>query len=39
MHAIARLRGGAGLPAQGDDAVCEHCEMRALCRRDYWGDD
>ncbi len=29
------LRAGAGLPAQGVDAVCQWCEMRGLCRRDY----
>jgi ATP-dependent helicase/nuclease subunit B len=29
---------GATLPAQGIDQVCTHCEMRGLCRRDYWPD-
>ncbi|MDA8224950.1 MAG: PD-(D/E)XK nuclease family protein [Betaproteobacteria bacterium] len=29
-----RLHAGDGLPAQGTDAVCEHCEARGLCRRD-----
>ncbi len=39
----ARLRGdlqriaeGAPLPAIGAEAVCAYCEMRGLCRRDYW---
>jgi len=30
------LRAGAPLPAQGAEAVCEYCEMRGLCRRNYW---
>ena len=27
---------GASLPAQGIAQACEYCEMRGLCRRDYW---
>ena len=27
---------GAALPAQGIEAVCAYCEMRGLCRKDYW---
>ncbi len=34
--AFAALAAGAPLPAQGAAAVCRHCEMRGLCRRDYW---
>lgn len=30
------LHEGAPLPAQGADHVCEYCEMRGLCRRNYW---
>jgi ATP-dependent helicase/nuclease subunit B len=30
------LQNGAPLPAQGIDAVCQYCEVRGLCRRDYW---
>lgn len=30
------IHDGAGLPAQGIERVCAHCEMRGLCRRDYW---
>ncbi len=30
------LHAGAGLPAHGIDAVCEYCEVRGLCRKDYW---
>ena len=26
----------AALPAQGTEAVCAYCEMRGLCRKDYW---
>lgn len=33
------LHRGAGLPAQGVEAVCEHCEARGLCRRDHWDRD
>ena len=33
--AINALRAGAALPAHGMDAVCQWCEMRGLCRRDY----
>lgn len=34
---LARLRAGAGMPALGEGSVCEHCEVRGLCRRDHWG--
>lgn len=34
---LQRLRGGAPLPALGEGAACEHCEVRGLCRRDQWG--
>lgn len=30
------IHGGAGLPAQGIESVCAHCDMRGLCRKDYW---
>ncbi|MDO9313234.1 MAG: PD-(D/E)XK nuclease family protein [Burkholderiaceae bacterium] len=33
---LARLRGGAVLPALGEGAACEYCEARGLCRRDQW---
>jgi ATP-dependent helicase/nuclease subunit B len=35
---FTELNQGASLPAQGIDQVCTHCEMRGLCRRDYWPD-
>jgi ATP-dependent helicase/nuclease subunit B len=34
--AFTALRAGAELPAQGVAGVCGYCEMRGLCRRDYW---
>jgi ATP-dependent helicase/nuclease subunit B len=33
---LAQLRGGAGMPALGEGAVCDYCEARGLCRRDHW---
>ncbi len=33
---MAQLREGAGLPANGSDAVCGYCEMRGLCRKGEW---
>jgi ATP-dependent helicase/nuclease subunit B len=33
---LQRIADGAPLPAIGAAAVCEYCEMRGLCRRDYW---
>jgi ATP-dependent helicase/nuclease subunit B len=35
---VQRIAAGAPLPALGVDPVCERCEMRGLCRRDYWTD-
>jgi ATP-dependent helicase/nuclease subunit B len=35
-RSFSRLLAGAALPAHGDEATCGWCEMRALCRRDYW---
>ena len=39
VQAMARIRGGAGLPANGIDAVCLYCEMRGLCRKGEWAAD
>lgn len=33
---LQRIADGAPLPAIGAAAVCAYCEMRGLCRRDYW---
>jgi len=30
------LYAGARLPAQGLEKVCSYCDMRGLCRKDYW---
>lgn len=38
VEIFTRLDQGATLRAQGIDQVCIHCEMRGLCRRDYWPD-
>jgi ATP-dependent helicase/nuclease subunit B len=38
-HDLAQLRSGAGLPALGEGAVCDHCEARGLCRRDHWASE
>ncbi|MDO8892685.1 MAG: PD-(D/E)XK nuclease family protein [Sulfurimicrobium sp.] len=29
---------GAPLPAQGVTTACQYCEMRGLCRKDYWNE-
>ena len=34
--ALRALRERAPLPAQGDEAVCGHCEYGGLCRREDW---
>ncbi len=36
---LQRIADGAPLPALGARATCETCEMRGLCRRDYWEHD
>jgi ATP-dependent helicase/nuclease subunit B len=33
---LARIAGGEPLPALGNEVVCEWCEMRGICRRDFW---
>ena len=33
---LQRVADGAPLPAIGAASVCQTCEMRGLCRRDYW---
>jgi len=40
LHAdVQRIADGAPLPAIGSERVCDYCEMRGLCRRDYWMHD
>ncbi len=36
---LQRIADGVPLPALGRPATCENCEMRGLCRRDYWEHD
>jgi len=36
VQVMGDLRGGAGLPANGIDQACMHCEMRGLCRKGEW---
>ena len=33
---LDRIADGAALPALGEGPVCEHCEARGLCRKDFW---
>jgi ATP-dependent helicase/nuclease subunit B len=35
-HDLQRIADDVPLPALGGPAVCDHCEMRGLCRRDFW---
>jgi ATP-dependent helicase/nuclease subunit B len=37
-EALRGVRAGAPLPAQGDEAVCRHCEYTGLCRREDWNE-
>jgi ATP-dependent helicase/nuclease subunit B len=37
VRVMGEIRGGAGLPANGIDDVCNYCEMRGLCRKGEWG--
>jgi ATP-dependent helicase/nuclease subunit B len=36
---LQRMAAGAPLAALGNEVVCNWCEMRGLCRRDFWADD
>lgn len=36
VQVMARIHNGAGLPANGIDAVCMYCEMRGVCRKGEW---
>ncbi len=36
---FTRIGQGAPLPALGIGKVCEHCDARGLCRKDFWGDE
>ena len=36
VQVMGNIRNGAGLPANGIDAVCGYCEMRGVCRKGEW---
>jgi ATP-dependent helicase/nuclease subunit B len=36
VKVMGAIRSGAGLPANGIDAVCTNCEMRGVCRKGEW---
>jgi ATP-dependent helicase/nuclease subunit B len=36
VQVMAQIRAGAGMPANGIDAICGYCEMRGVCRRGEW---
>ena len=36
VNVMGAIRGGAGLVANGIDAVCGYCEMRGVCRKGEW---
>ena len=36
VQVMGEMRGGAGLVANGIDAVCGYCEMRGVCRKGEW---
>ena len=38
-HDLARIAAGAPLPALGEGSVCDWCEARGLCRKDFWHAD
>lgn len=33
---LQRVQAGAPLPALGQGSVCDWCEVRGLCRKDFW---
>ena len=35
-HDVARIAAGEPLPALGEGSVCDWCEVRGLCRKDFW---
>jgi ATP-dependent helicase/nuclease subunit B len=36
-HDLARIAAGERLPALGEGSVCDWCDARGLCRKDFWG--
>lgn len=37
-HDMERIAAGVPLQALGEGSVCDWCEVRGLCRKDFWGD-
>ena len=35
-HDLARIAAGEPLPALGEGSVCDWCDARGLCRKDFW---
>ncbi|GAA6140897.1 hypothetical protein NBRC116584_07150 [Hydrogenophaga sp. 5NK40-0174] len=33
---LSRIEGGHPLKAMGEGSVCDYCQARGLCRRDFW---
>ena len=33
---VARIAQGTALPALGEGTVCDFCQVRGLCRKDFW---
>jgi ATP-dependent helicase/nuclease subunit B len=38
VQVMGNISGGAGLPANGINSVCEHCEIRGVCRKGEWDE-
>lgn len=36
LHDMQQIADGAVLPALGEASVCEYCQARGLCRKDFW---
>ncbi|MBI5626402.1 MAG: PD-(D/E)XK nuclease family protein [Nitrosomonadales bacterium] len=36
VQVMDSIRGGTGMPANGIDQACMHCEMRGVCRKGEW---
>lgn len=35
---LSRVASGHPMPALGEGRVCEHCDARGLCRKDFWSE-
>ena len=36
QQVLRAIEAGAPLPANGIESACRHCQVRGLCRKDYW---